>query len=133
MRLTLNIPDDLHAILIEVQRRERYRSPSEVVHSFLRHWAVSQQEHSLTGSWAALPGPERDKIDAGLRSLVESGKGKKGSWLKARIYEAIKEAHGKDAASPTVDQVMRLMPETIRNSVCPQSVPAARPSAPLKT
>ncbi len=117
MRLTLNIPDDLHAILIEIQKRERYRSPSEVVHSFLRHWALSQQEHGLTGPWAALPGPERDKLDAGLRALVEAGKGKKGSWLKAQIYEAIKQALGADAQSPTVDQVMRILPEVARQKL----------------
>jgi len=119
MRLTLNIPADLHAILLEVQRRERYRSPSEVVHSFLRHWALSQQEHAMTGPWAALPGPERDKLDAGLRALVESGKGKKGSWLKAQIYAAIKDAHGADAKSPTVEQVMRLLPEVTRKELSP--------------
>lgn len=117
MRLTLNIPDDLHAILLEIQRRERYRSPSEVVHSFLRHWALSQQDHALTGEWAALPGPERDKLDAALRSMVESGKGKKGSWLKKQIYTAIKEALGADAKSPTVDQVMQMLPEVSRKAL----------------
>ena len=116
-RLTINISPDLEKILAEIQRRERYRSPSEVFQSFLRHWAISQQEHSMTGPWASLPGVERDKLDAGLCSLVESGKGKKGSWLKAQIYAAIKEALGADAKAPTVDQVMRLLPEVSRKKL----------------
>ena len=43
--------------------------------------------------------------------LVESGNDKKGSWLRARIYEAIKELNGADAKSPTVDQVLTRLPE----------------------
>lgn len=116
-RLTLNIPDDLLEILAEIQRRERYRSPSEVLLSFIRHWALSQQEHAITGPWAALPGPERDQLDAGLLSLVKSGKEKKGSWLKARIYDAIKEVHGPDAKSPTVAEVLDILPEVARRSL----------------
>lgn len=80
-RLTINLSDDLHAILTEVSKREGYRSPSEAFQSFLRHWALSQQPHQLTGSWANLPGIERDRLDEGLRQLVESGKGKKGSAI----------------------------------------------------
>ncbi len=112
-RLTINLSPDQEKILAELMRRERYRSPSEVFQSFLRHWAISQQEHALTGPWASLPGVERDKLDEGLRALVEAGKGKKGSWLKAQIYDAIKEAHGADAKSPTVEQVMRILPDVI--------------------
>lgn len=112
-RLTINLSPDQEKILGELMRRERYRSPSEVFQSFLRHWAISQQEHALTGPWASLPGIERDKLDEGLRALVESGKGKKGSWLKACIYDGIKEAFGADAKSPTVEQVMRILPEVI--------------------
>jgi hypothetical protein len=37
--------------------------------------------------------------------------GKNGSWLKARIYEAIKELNGADAKWPTVDQVLTRLPE----------------------
>lgn len=116
-RLTLNISDDLLEILEVIKRRERYISVSEVVHSFLRHWAVSQQDHALTGGWARLAGPERDALDAGLLKLVKAGKGKKGSWLKARIYDAIKEAHGADAKSPTVDQVLSVMPDVLRKEI----------------
>lgn len=116
-RVTINLSDDLHCILNEIQRRERYRSPSEVVVSFLRHWAISQQEHAITGPWAALLPHERDELDKGLCALVQSGKGKKGSWLKAVIYDTIKEALGADAKSPTVDQVMRLLPKTASAAV----------------
>ena len=116
-RLTLNISDDLLDILETIKVRERYISVSEVVHSFLRHWAISQQDHALTGGWARLSGPERDRLDAGLRALVVSGKGKKGSWLKAQIYTAIKEAHGADAKSPTVDQVLSVLPDILRKEI----------------
>jgi hypothetical protein len=82
-----------------IMRRERYRSLSELVASFLRHWALSQMPQSLTGEWAALPPDERDAIDARLLELVRSGVGEKGSWLNARIYDAIKEIHGPAAVS----------------------------------
>ena len=101
----------------EVMRRERYRSHSECYESFLRHWALSQQEHALTGGWASLSPEERTALDADLRQLVESGTGKKGSWLKARIYEAIKELLGADAKSPTVEQVMVKLPEAVRRAL----------------
>lgn len=80
-------------------------------------WAVSQQKHGITGEWASLDGHERDAIDAGLRILVESGKNQKGSWIKARIYEAIKELNGSDAKSPTVEEVLCRLPETLRKSL----------------
>lgn len=116
-RLTINLSDDQFRILEEVMRRERYKSPTESFVSFLRHWAVSQQEHAITGPWAWLSGLERDRLDEGLRQLVESGKGQKGSWLKAQIYDAIKDALGKDAKAPTVAQVMRQLPITIRENL----------------
>lgn len=113
-RITVNLSEDLSAILEAVMKRERYRSPSEAVASFIRHWALSQQPHALTGPWAHLNGFERDELDRQLWQLVDSGKGKKGSWLKARIYDAIKDALGKDAKSPTVEQVLSILPETAR-------------------
>ena len=116
-RLTIQLSEDLRFVLDEIQRRERYRSPSEVVQSFLRHWAISQQQHAVTGEWAALTPPQRDELDAGCRKLVESGNGQKGSWLKARIYEAIKELLGAEAKSPTVDQVLVKLPETVRRAL----------------
>jgi hypothetical protein len=116
-RFTINLSDDMLAIEREVIRRERYRSHTECYESFLRHWAISQQEHSLTGGWASLSADDRDAIDAGLRQLVESGTGKKGSWLKARIYEAIKELNGADAKTPTVDQVLQRLPEVTRKAM----------------
>lgn len=57
------------------------------------------------------------QLDARCRQLVESGKGQKGSWLKARIYECIKELNGSDAKSPTVDQVLAKLPEAARKSL----------------
>lgn len=116
-RLTINLSDDLHSILEVIMTREHYRSPTEAVASFIRHWALSQQPHALTGSWASLTGFQRDELDRQLWQLVDSGKGQKGSWLKARIYEAIKEALGKDAKSPTVDQVLRLLPDVARQAL----------------
>jgi Arc/MetJ-type ribon-helix-helix transcriptional regulator len=116
-RITINLSDELAEILKEIQRRERYRSPSEAIQSSIRHWALSQQPHSLTGPWASLPGEERDRIDQELAALVKSGKGQKGSWLKARIYDCIKELCGPEAKTPTVDQVMGRLPETIRKSI----------------
>lgn len=116
-RFTIQLPDDLVPVAKECIRRERYRSMSELVASFLRHWGLSQQPHSLTGEWAALDGHERDAIDARIRALVESGKNQRGSWLKARIYECIKELNGPDAKSPTVEEVLRRLPETIRKNL----------------
>jgi Arc/MetJ-type ribon-helix-helix transcriptional regulator len=113
-RFTIQLPDDLVPIAKECIRRERYRSMSELFASFIRHWAVSQQAHAMTGEWAALDGQERDKLDAGLRALVDSGKGEKGSWIKAQIYDAIKELNGPDAKTPTVEQVLRRVPKVAR-------------------
>ncbi len=53
----------------------------------------------------------------GLRSLVESGSGKMGSWLKARIYDAIKELNGVEVKSPTVDQFLVRPPEVVRKAL----------------
>jgi hypothetical protein len=116
-RFTINLSDDLLAIEKEIMRRERYRSHTECYESFLRHWALSQQEHAITGGWSGLEPEELDTLDAGLRSLVESGTGKKGSWLKARIYDAIKELNGEQAKTPTVDQVLVRLPETVRKTL----------------
>lgn len=113
-RFTVNLSDDLAAIEREVMRRERYRSHTECYESFLRHWALSQQAHALTGGWASLSPEDRTSLDADLRKMVENGTGKKGSWLKARIYEAIKALNGAAAKSPTVDQVLTKLPETVR-------------------
>lgn len=116
-RLTINLPDDLAEILTEVQRREGYRSPSECVISFIQHWALSQQPHTLTARWAALPGPERDQLNSELLALVKSGKGQKGSLLKRWIYDAIKEINGPAAKTPTVDEVLSRLPDTILKSL----------------
>ena len=90
---------------------------SEVFQSFLRHWAVSQQAHATTGEWAALTPEQRDELDAGLRQLVVGGHTGKGSWLKVQIYAAIKELNGADAKSPTIDQVLRVLPEVLRKAL----------------
>jgi hypothetical protein len=116
-RFTINLNDDLLAIEQEIMRRERYRSHTECYESFLRHWALSQQDHAITGGWSGMAPEDLDKLDAGLRSLVESGSGKKGSWLKARIYDAIKELNGAEAKSPTVDQVLVRLPEVLRKAL----------------
>lgn len=116
-RFTINLNDDLLAIEKEIMRRERYRSHTECYESFLRHWALSQQEHAITGGWSGLEPEELDTLDAGLRSLVESGTGKEGSWLKARIYDAIKELNGAQAKTPTVDQVLVRLPEAVRKTL----------------
>ena len=116
-RFTINLNDDLLAIEQEIMRRERYRSHTECYESFLRHWALSQQDHAITGGWSGMAPEDLDKLDAGLRSLVESGSGKKGSWLKARIYDAIKELNGAEAKLPTVDQVLVRLPEVVRKAL----------------
>lgn len=116
-RFTIQLPDDLVPIAKECIRRERYRSMSELFASFIRHWAVSQQPHSMTGEWAALDGAERDEIDAKLRAMVESGEGIKGSWIKKVIYDAIKELNGPDAKSPTVDQVLMRLPKVAKEKL----------------
>jgi hypothetical protein len=116
-RFTINLNDDLLAIEQEIMRRERYRSHTECYESFLRHWALSQQDHAITGGWSGMAPEDLDKLDAGLRSLVESGSGRKGSWLKARIYDAIKELNGAEAKSPTVDQVLVRLPEVVRKAL----------------
>jgi hypothetical protein len=116
-RFTINLNDDLLAIEKEIMRRERYRSHTECYESFLGHWALSQQEHAITGGWSGLEPEELDTLDAGLRNLVESGTGKKGSWLKARIYDAIKELNGEQAKTPTVDQVLVRLPEAVRRTL----------------
>lgn len=85
--------------------------------SLLRHWALSQQDHAITGGWSGMAPEDLDKLDAGLRSLVESRSGKKGPWLKARIYDAIKELNGAEAKSPTVDQVLVRLPEVVRKAL----------------
>jgi hypothetical protein len=116
-RSTIQLSDDLLAIAKACMKRERYRSLSELFASFIRHWALTQLPHTLTGEWAALPPEERDTIDSRLAALVESGQAEKGSWLNARIYDAIKTTHGPEAASPTVKQIAAKLPETIRKAL----------------
>jgi hypothetical protein len=116
-RTTIQISAELREVAAEIMRRERYRSMSELMASFLRHWALSQMPHTLTGEWAALPPEDRDAIDERLLQLVRSGAGEKGSWLNARIYDAIKEVHGPEAASPTVKQVAAKMPAAIQKAL----------------
>ncbi len=116
-RFTICLSDNLAAIQREIIHRERYRSHSECYASFLRHWALVQQRHVTTGNMASLPATERDALDAELREQVETGRGKKGSWLKARIYEAIKAKLGPDAKSPTIEQVMIRLPQVIRREL----------------
>lgn len=116
-RSTIQLSDDQVAIAKECMRRERYRSLSELFASFLRHWALTQQPHALTGEWAALDADERDAIDQRLRQLVESNTAEKGSWLNARIYDLIKEIHGPEAKSPTIKQVVAKLPEHLRRTL----------------
>lgn len=117
IRSTIQISEDLQAIAKRCMKENGYRSQSELYASFIRHWALSQQPHSLTAEWALLDPEERDQIDSGLRHLVETGEGAQGSWLKARIYEAIKDLNGQDAKSPTILQTMRRLPEVIRRAL----------------
>lgn len=119
-RGTICLSDPLHTIARELMRRERYRSHSECYESFLRHWAMSQQEHSLTGSYPTLSPEELAELDEGLLQLVQTGKGKKGSWLKKLIYDTIKEINGADATTPTVDQVLLRLPEAARKNLSPK-------------
>ncbi len=116
-RLTIQSNDDLQAIAKECMRANGYRSQSELYASFLRHWALVQQPHALTAEWAGLTPDERDTIDAGLREMVEDGEPVKGSWLNARIYDAIKELNGREAKSPTVLQTVKRLPEVIRKAL----------------
>lgn len=113
-RHTICLSADLESIADTICLKERYRSHSECYASFLRHWALSQQDHALTGQWSALSIGERTALDADLRRLVESGKGRKGSFLKKIIYDCIKELNGLEAKSPTIEQVLAKLPEAIR-------------------
>lgn len=124
-RFTVQLPDDLVPVAKECIRREKLRSMSELFVSFLQHWGVSQQPFSLTSDWPALDGEERDALNAGVRALVESGQGQRGSWLKAEIYRAIKELNGAEAKSPTVDQVLRRLPDNVRAMLCRSRKPKA--------
>ena len=117
IRTTIQVNEDLQAIAKECMKANGYRSQSELYASFLRHWALVQQPHTLTAEWAALTPEERDTIDAGLRELVEKGESVKGSWLNARIYDAIKELNGRDAKSPTILQTVKRLPEVIRKAL----------------
>lgn len=117
IRTTIQTNDDLQAIAKACMKANGYRSLSELHASFLRHWALSQQPHVLTAEWAGLTPDERDQIDAGLRELVERGEAAKGSWLNARIYDAIKELNGEAAKSPTILQTVRRLPEVIRKAL----------------
>lgn len=116
-RLSIQINDDLDSIAKACMKANGYRSQSELYASFLRHWALAQQPHTLTAEWAALDPDERDQIDAGLRELVDKGESAKGSWLNARIYDAIKELNGRDAKSPTILQTVKRLPEVIRKAL----------------
>lgn len=109
-RPTLNLSEDQLDMTMILMQRERYRSVTEVFVSFLRHWALSQQPHLMTGAWAALDAFQRDEIDRQLLAMLRAGKGKKGSWLKHLIEDTIKELLGDRAAEVTVDQVMNLLP-----------------------
>lgn len=110
-RVTANLGEDMAELLSILCEREGYRSPTEAFESFLAHWALSQQPHLLTGKWAAFRGFQRDKLGRELLALVKSNKNKKGSWLKARIYDAIKELNGPEAQTPTVNEVVGALPE----------------------
>jgi hypothetical protein len=116
-RKNLILTDDQLWLAEEFCRRERYRSLSELFVSLLRHQAITQQAHVLTGEWAALSPQERDEIDAGLRQIVEAGTPAKGSALKVAIYDAIKELNGQDAKSPTIDQVLMKLPLTLQRGL----------------
>ncbi len=113
-RPSINLTEDQAEMLDIIMRREGYRSPTEVFQSMLRHNCLSQQPHTITGKWASLPPFERDELDRNLLAMLKAGKGEKGSWLKKVIYDAIKEIAGADAKSPTVDQVISMIPEKIR-------------------
>lgn len=90
-RISAVLSDPLYEIAKELRKRNRYRSWPEVLQGFLRYWALTQADHHLSTEWAAMTGPERDALDAGLLEALRNKEVTKGSWLKSEIFAAVDE------------------------------------------
>lgn len=112
-RVTLNLTAAYARILDTMCRRERYRSATEAMESFLGHWALCPLPHRLTGPLASMRGNERERYGQEVLALLESGRSIRGSWLKARTYEAIKALLGREAQDPRVDEVLAILPDVV--------------------
>jgi len=64
---------------------------------------------------------ERDRLDAGILDLVRTGKGTKGSWLKALIYDCIQVLLGPDAREPRIDVVLDELPKAAADRLAKKS------------
>jgi hypothetical protein len=111
--VTANMTGAYAEILRLMRIREGYRSPAEALESFLAHWALAAHRHKLTGQWAAARGMDRENRGQEMLAQYLSGKPIKGSWLKARIYAAIKADLGQDAKSPTINDVLAILPDVV--------------------
>lgn len=112
-RVTLNLTSAYARILDTMCRRERYRSATEALESFLAHWALCPLPHRLTGPLASVRGNGRERYGQEVLALLESGKSIRGSWLKARTYEAIKALCGPDAKDPRIEEVLAILPDVV--------------------
>jgi hypothetical protein len=90
-QITVTLTDTQYKLAMLARTICRYRSWPELFLGWLRYWAMTLQDHALTGRWASMPARERDKIDTALLEQAERGEIKKGSWLKAEIREAVNE------------------------------------------
>lgn len=88
-RPTITFSDALYKAADILRSRRRYRTLTEFLTALVRYDAQTQKDHVFTEEWASLNGDERDRLDAGLLAMVESGKGVRGSWLIAQIGEII--------------------------------------------
>jgi hypothetical protein len=103
-RTTITLSDCLYEAAELLRKRRKYRTLGEYFAALTRYDGQSQRDHLLTADWAALTGYERDRLDAAILLLVQSGKGIKGSWLEARIEDSVKR-HLAAGHIPTVGEV----------------------------
>lgn len=118
-KIGISLSDDLYAAGEILRERRHYRTWSEYVASFVRHDATVQAPtHSLTEPIAAMRPELRDEMDAKLLDLVKSGKGERGSWLKKKIYDAIREVMADNGGKePSIKDVEDRLPSVVVKSL----------------
>lgn len=90
-KFSVYLSDDLHEAMEILRKRRKYRGHSEYLAALIRYDGQTQKEHHLTTEWAALSPAERDMLDASILKLVQSGEGKRGSWLEAAIVDIVRQ------------------------------------------
>jgi Arc/MetJ-type ribon-helix-helix transcriptional regulator len=105
-RITITLSDSLAEAAEMLRKKRRYRSASEYIQGLIRYDGQTQKEHHLSAEYAAMSPWERDRLDDAILRQVQSGKGVKGSWLEARIREAVKSLSDKNGRAPTEDEVV---------------------------